>query len=182
MALNVAGMVVVITLLHRILMRRRADVGEAGYARQVVSFESAVDWTGASPLDETLHTAPCPYAETCDRTTCKMEGTHGALAAEGGFGDPICAKCGETARLIESKLVAVPAEWRGLVRFADAVACDRCGFVNEGEVPFISLDPRLRNDDQMMKAAIGAAARELARRVVECDRLGHIHNLNEGTE
>lgn len=158
-AINIAGTLAVVALLYLILRRRR----------------------GAPPLDETLHTAPCPFSDTCDRVTCQLEkqGMTSMLAAEGGFGDPVCAKCGGPARLIESKVVVVPAEWREYIRFADAVACDSCGFVSEGEVPFISLDPRLRDDDQMMKAAIGAAARELARRVAECDKLGHIHNLKE---
>lgn len=172
-AANIIGMAAVVSLLCVILGRQRKALSASGSAAQAVGFPGSLPW------GETVHTTSCPFADTCDRVNCRMEGAHPMLAAEGGFGDPVCAKCGGPARLIESKTVAVPEEWRDLMRFADAVACDRCGFVSEGEVPFISLEPRLRSDEEMLRAAIGAAARELARRVVECDRLKHL-NLDKG--
>lgn len=178
---NAVGTVAMVSLLVMLLRARRRqremETESPGYARQ------SVDLAFGPASGETLHSAPCPFSDTCDRVNCRLEkqGMTSMLAAEGGFGDPVCAKCGEPARLIESKVVAVPAEWRDVVRLADAVACDRCGFVSEGKVPYISLDQRLRDDPELLKAAVGVAARELAKRVVECDTLDRMSNPHQRT-
>lgn len=166
-------------LLYLNLRRQRPPLpASGGYSRQSVDLSSSGPWADAG---DSVIGGPCPFAHTCDHEHCRFENKT-ILAAQGGFGDPVCAKCGEPARMIESKVVSVPDEWRDLLRFGDAVVCDNCGFVSEGEVPFMSLDPSLRDDEERIRAAIGAAARELAQRVSECDRLGHIHNPNEGAE
>lgn len=177
--INIACSLAVVVLLCLILKRPRGSAAESGDARQAVTLDAGVDWGTAPPMGETVQTAPCPLADTCDRKTCRMETM---LAAEGGFGDPVCAKCGAPARMIESKLVVMPEEWRDVVRFADAITCDSCGYTTEGEVPFISLDPALRRDPARLNAAMAAAARELITRVRECDTLDRLNNPGKGAE
>lgn len=179
MALNIAGMVVIVTLLHRIVHGRRPEANQSGCAGQEVTFGAAVDFASA-PLGESMDAAPYPYADTCDRATCGLEREHKMLAAEGGFGEPTCPKCHGPARLIESRLVSVPGAWRRVMRFGDAVVCDGCGYVSEGEVPFISLDPILRNDRALLDAAMTAAGLALARRVRECEALDHLGRPDAG--
>lgn len=182
LALNIVCSLAVVALLCLTLRRRRDAPPESGYARQEATFSPGVDWGAAPPLGETLQTAPCPFADTCDRTTCRMEGASSMMAAEGGFGDPGCPKCGGPARMIESKVVTVPDEWRGLFHFADAITCDRCGFTTEGKVPYISLSPLLKDSPARLDAAVKAAAHELVKRVRECDELDRLQGGRKGVE